>query len=180
MARGYNRIVLMGNLARDADVRFTPQKQKCAKFTVACGREWKNKRTNEKESQTDFINCVAWGTLADVCERYTSKGKPVLVEGRLSVRTYDKDGQKRWITEVVAENIVLLSGARPEDTGNSYQPKAGIPGDLGYSTGTFQKNHTTTIADTTGTSDESGFDDEFPLDFSDMGNEGPDDVSIPF
>ena len=114
MSRGYNRTVLMGNLARDPDVRFTPNKQKVARITVAIGRQWKNKATGELQSHTDFIPVVAWGASADICERYLKKGRPVLVEGRITVRDFDdiKTGQHRWVTEVVAENIVLLSSDR--------------------------------------------------------------------
>ena len=106
MSRGYNRVVLMGNLARDPDVRFTPTKQKVARITVAIGRQWKNKVTGELQSHTDFVPVAVWGPQADVCERYLRKGRPVLVEGRISVRDFDdlKTGQRRWVTEVVADN----------------------------------------------------------------------------
>ena len=79
----------MGNLARDPDVRFTPNKQKVARITVAIGRQWKNKATGELQSHTDFIPVVAWGASADICERYLKKGRPVLVEGRITVRDFD-------------------------------------------------------------------------------------------
>ena len=97
MSRGYNRVVLMGNLARDPDVRFTPTKQKVARITVAIGRQWKNKVTGELQSHTDFVPVAVWGPQADVCERYLRKGRPVLVEGRISVRDFDdlKTGQRR-------------------------------------------------------------------------------------
>lgn len=110
----------MGNLARDPDVRFTPNKQKVARITVAIGRQWKNKVTGELQSHTDFIPVVAWGASADLCERYLKKGRPVLVEGRITVRDFDdiKTGQHRWVTEVVAENIVLLSSGRRDDEGS--------------------------------------------------------------
>lgn len=157
MSRGFNRAVIMGNLAKDPDVR-TAGGQKKASITVAVGRQWKNKETGAAESHTDFINVVAWGHLADLCERYTQKGKPVLVEGRLGVRDfYDKQsGQKRWVTEVVAENIVLL-GSGKDNGSDRHEPKAGIPGDMGYT--------------------QPAEDDEFPFDFS--GGDG-DDADIPF
>mgnify|MGYP000366379405 CR=1 FL=1 len=99
MSRGYNRVVLMGNLARDPDVRFTPTKQKVARITVAIGRQWKNKVTGELQSHTDFVPVAVWGPQADVCERYLRKGRPVLVEGRISVRDFDdlKTGQRRLL-----------------------------------------------------------------------------------
>lgn len=158
--RGYNRVILKGNLTKDPEVRYTPQKQKVAKFTVAVGRQWKDKETGEQQSHTDFINTVAWGVQADIAEKYLKKGNPVLVEGRLSVRNYDdqKTGQKRWITEVVISEIVLLGGGKGEgDSSARHEPKDDIPGDMGYT--------------------QPAYNEEFPLDFSGMGDG---DVDIPF
>lgn len=157
MARGYNRVILMGNLARDPDVRFTPQQQKTARFTVACGREWKDKSTGEKKTQADFINCTAWSGTADICEKYLKKGNPVLVEGRISVRDFDdpKTGQHRWITEVVVDSVILMGSGRSER--NDYQhTEQGLQ-----------------------SSDKTGFDDEFPLDFSEMSAVGA-EIDLPF
>lgn len=151
----------MGNLTKDPDVRFTPNKQKVARFTVAIGRQWKDKSTGQMQNHTDFINVVAWSFTADICEKYLKKGKPVLVEGRISVRDYDdpKTNQKRWVTEVVADNIVLLSGGNGESNGYvQREPKAGVPGDMGYT--------------------QPSFEDEL-LDLPDVGGAGP-DVDIPF
>ena len=114
MSRGFNKVIIMGNLARDPDVRHTPSKQKVARVTVAVGRQWKNKTTGELENRTDFISVVAWGFSADICERYLAKWRPVLIEGRLQGRDFDdpKTGQHRWVTEVLAENITLMSAGR--------------------------------------------------------------------
>ncbi|MDL2297565.1 single-stranded DNA-binding protein [Synergistaceae bacterium OttesenSCG-928-D05] len=178
MARGYNRVVLMGNLARDPDVRFTPSKQKVARITVAIGRQWKNKATGELQSHTDFVNVVAWSFLADLCERYLKKGRPVLVEGRISVRDFDdvKTGQHRWVTEVVADNIVLLSSGRRDDEGQT-----GYSSDQGGQSSYRQpSSDAVTPGDMGSLREEEGFVDEFPLDFSEMNGEGPGDVDIPF
>jgi len=179
MARGYNRVIIMGNLARDPDVRFTPNKQKVARITVAIGRQWKNKATGELQSHTDFVNVSAWGFTADICERYLKKGRPVLVEGRISVRDFDdpKTGQHRWVTEVVAENIVLLGSGRREDEGSSVSISHSEqnPGSA--------RTHSDAVSggDMGSLREEEGFEDEFPLDFSEMGGtEGPGDVQIPF
>ena len=179
MARGYNRVIIMGNLARDPDVRFTPSKQKVARITVAIGRQWKNKTSGELQSHTDFINVSAWNYVADICDRYLKKGRPVLVDGRLSVRDFDdaKTGQHRWVTEVVADNIVLLGSPRREDEGVS-----------GSSSNSEQnygnaRMHSDAVSggDMGSLREEEGFEDEFPLDFSEMGGtEGPGDVQIPF
>lgn len=179
MARGYNRVVIMGNVVRDPDVRFTPNKQKVARITVAVGRQWKNKTTGELQNHTDFISVSSWNFVADICERYVKKGRAVLVEGRLSVRDFDdaKTGQHRWVTEVVADNIVLLGSGRKEDDGAS--TSASFP-DNSYGN---DRAHSDAVSggDMGSLREEEGFEDEFPLDFSDMGgSEGPGDVQIPF
>ena len=124
MARGYNHVTLEGNLARDPDVRFTPNKQKCARITIAIGDDYKGKDGNIVK-HTDFIDCVAWGVLADIIEKYTAKGQSILVDGQIKKRDYEKDGQKKYITEVLVKNVVLLSFAHKNDSGSSdsgYQP----------------------------------------------------------
>ena len=124
MARGYNHVTLEGNLARDPDVRFTPNKQKCARITIAIGDDYKGKDGNIVK-HTDFIDCVAWGVLADIIEKYTAKGQAILVDGQIKKRDYEKDGQKKYITEVLVKNVVLLSFAHKNDSGSSdsgYQP----------------------------------------------------------
>lgn len=183
MSRGFNRAVLMGNLARDPDVRFTPSKQKVARITVAIGRQWKNKATGELQSHTDFVNVVAWSFLADLCERYLKKGRPVLVEGRISVRDYDdpKTGQHRWVTEVVADNIVLLSSGRRDDEAPSGYSRPEQSSQQGYSsTQSHQSSDALSGADMGSLREEAGFEDEFPLDFSEMNGDGQGDVDIPF
>ena len=174
--RGLNKVYLLGNLAKDPDIRATQSKQKVARLTVAVGKQWKDKQTGEQKSHTDFINVSAWGFTADIAEKYLSKGKPVLIEGRISVRDYDdpKTGKHVWITEVMAENITLLGqGGGQNASGNDTQIRADTRSTAG--------NNADTSADMGSLRDETGFEDEFPLDFSEMGGvEGPGEVAIPF
>ncbi|WP_352425771.1 single-stranded DNA-binding protein [Aminomonas paucivorans] len=173
MSRGFNKVILMGNLAKDPDVRYTPSKQKVARITVAVGRQWKSK-TGEIQNHTDFIQVVAWAFSADICEKYLRKGRPVLVEGRLSVRDFDdaRTGQHRWVTEVVADSLTLLPGGKRDEEGEPFRasaPSYGAP-----RTAAPQE-------DLGSLRDEKGFGDEFPLDFSEIPDEGtPGDVDIPF
>lgn len=97
-----NNVQLLGNLARDAELRFTQSGRAVATFTVAATNTYIDSTTNETKEQTAFINCVAWGKLGEsVCN--LKKGNRVFVEGRLQTRSYDtQDGQKRYVTEVVA------------------------------------------------------------------------------
>jgi single-strand DNA-binding protein len=132
MSRGYNHVTLMGNLARDPDIRHTPSKQMVARFTIAVGNEWKDKNTGEKKGQTDFIPCEAWGALAGIAEKYLQKGKPALVEGRISVREYQgKDGQRKWSTNVIVGNLILLPSGNRGDGGGAAQGRGADGGDCG-------------------------------------------------
>jgi single-strand DNA-binding protein len=186
MSRGFNKVIIMGNLARDPDVRHTPSKQKVARITVAVGRQWKNKVTGELQSQTDFIPVVAWAFLADICDRYLRKGRPVLVEGRMQVREYEdsKTGGRKWATEVVAENLTMLSSGRRDD--DSF---GDIPAPRPQQS--YQNHPTPPAPRQQATSDEYGdvgslreeidFEEDFPLDFSELGDsQGGGDVDVPF
>lgn len=101
-----NRVVLIGRLTRDPELRYTPTGVAVATFTLAVDRA----RTNQQgERETDFIPIVVWQKQAENCANYLGKGRLVAVDGRIQVRTYDgKDGQRRWVTEVVAENVRFL------------------------------------------------------------------------
>lgn len=118
MSRGYNHVTLEGNLARDPDIRTTTSKQKCARFALAIGDDYKGK-DGQTIKHTDFVDCVAWGALADILEKYTAKGHPLLVDGKITKREYEKDGQKKYITEVVVAHVVLLSYSAAKDNNNS-------------------------------------------------------------
>jgi single-strand DNA-binding protein len=187
MARGFNKVIIMGNLARDPDVRHTPSKQKVARITVAVGRQWKNKNTGELQSHTDFVPVVAWAALADVCDRYLRKGRPVLVEGRLQIREYEdpKTGGRRWATEVIAENLTMLSAGRREDEAygdipaprpqQAYQSQPAAPPPP------RQRPQAEEDGDVGSLRDEIDFEEDFPLDFSELGDsQGSGDVDVPF
>lgn len=102
-----NRIVLIGRLTKDPELRYTPNGKAVAGFTLAVDRAFRNQ---QGEKEADFINIVVWGTQAENSANFLSKGKLAAVDGRLQIRSYDgQDGQKRWITEVVADNVKFLS-----------------------------------------------------------------------
>ena len=118
MARGYNRVTLLGNLARNPETVPTNDGKPAIKFAVAVNNNWKDKNGDIHES-VDFIPVVVWGKMASVCEQYLSKGSQVLVEGRIQVRSYEaKDGSgKRYSTDVVSSQVIFL-GPRKEKAGN--------------------------------------------------------------
>lgn len=108
-----NRIVLIGRLVRDPELRYTPNNVAVCSFTLAVDRPF----AKEGQQKADFINCQAWQKTAEACANYLAKGKVAAVDGRLQIRTFEgQDGQKRWVTEVVAETVRFLS---PKDAGGS-------------------------------------------------------------
>jgi single-strand DNA-binding protein len=140
MAGSYNKIILVGNLTRDPEIRYVGSGAAVTKFTLAV-----NRRSKQAE-ETDFIDIVAWDKLAETCNTYLKKGMSCLVEGRLSIRSYDdKDGNKRKATEVVCNVMQMLdraSGPRPSmngDTGESYE-RTPAPARAGASTSTFDED----------------------------------------
>lgn len=101
-----NRVVLVGRLTRDPDLRYTPSGIAVANFTVACNRPFKNE---QGESEADFINCVTWRKQAENLAHYMKKGSMIGVDGRIQTRTYDNsEGKRVWVTEVLAESIQFL------------------------------------------------------------------------
>ena len=116
-----NHITIMGRLVADPELRTTPSGVTVATLRLAVDRDFRNKQTGERE--TDFINVVAWRATAEFVSRYFTKGRMAVVEGRLQIRQYtDKEGNKRSIAEVVAENIYFGDSQRREGEGGSYAP----------------------------------------------------------
>ena len=117
-----NHIVLVGRLTKDPELKYTPNGVATASFTLAVDRQFTNK-AGEKE--TDFIPIVTWQKQAENCANYLQKGRMCAVQGRLQIRTYDnKEGQKRWVTEVVAANVQFLDKA-PKGQTETQQPAQG-------------------------------------------------------
>lgn len=115
-----NRVILLGNLARDPELRYTPNGVAVATFTLAVNRP---KTKDGAEQQPDWINIVAWQKLADNCANYLRKGSKAAVEGRLQTRSYEnKEGRKVYVTEVVAENVQFLSVKNDNSPSSSPSP----------------------------------------------------------
>lgn len=111
MAMNLNKVMLIGNITRDPEVRATPTGQSVASFSVATNRRWKDQSGQTKE-QVEYHNIVAWRKLADIVGQYVKKGTKVYVEGRLQTRSWDdQSGTKRYRTEIIAENLIMLDRA---------------------------------------------------------------------
>lgn len=123
-----NKIFLMGRLVADPELKQTPSGVSVATFRIAVDRDFKNKETGEREA--DFINIVTWRATAEFVSRYFAKGRMAVVEGRLQTRSYtDKDGNKRNVSEVVADNIYFGDSRRDGDGGgySAPAPRAAAP-----------------------------------------------------
>lgn len=109
MAASLNKVMLIGNLTRDPELRYLPSGQAVATFTVAVNRAYTS-QSGEKKEEASFIRIVAWARHAEICNEYLKKGSQVFVEGRLQTRNWEaQDGSKRSTTEVVAQNVQFLS-----------------------------------------------------------------------
>ena len=125
MSGSLNKVMLIGNLGRDPEVKATPSGQSVARFSVATTDTWKNQQ-GEKQSKTEWHNIVVWGKQAEIAEKYLRKGKQVLVEGRIQYREYtDQAGVKKTACDIRCDNFVMLGSDRDE---------GGRGGESGYPT----------------------------------------------
>ena len=130
MVRGVNKVILIGNLARDPTTNFTRSGGAVTNFTLAVNRSWRDRNTNETREQTEWVRIVSFGPLAERANQYLRRGNPCFIEGRLQTRTYEQDGEQKYITEVVANEITFLSGpaggtAGPGNTSYGQTPPQG-------------------------------------------------------
>ena len=140
---GINKVIIIGRLGNDPEIRYTPSGAAVAKFSVATSEEWKDKTSGEKKERTEWHRVTAFGKLGEICGEYLSKGRQVFVEGRLQTSSYeDKEGVKRYSTDIIASDVQFLGskegggsgrpnsggGAPPRDTGRGPGPGPG-PGD---------------------------------------------------
>ncbi len=115
MSRGLNKVMIIGRLGRDPEMRYTPSGKPVTTFSIASSRSW-NTSEGERRTETEWFNVVAWGSLAEICKQYLNKGHLVYVEGRLQTRHWDDpEGNKHTSTEIVANEMIMLSERREAD-----------------------------------------------------------------
>jgi single-strand DNA-binding protein len=130
MARGVNKVILVGHLGKDPEVRYSPNGQAVANVTLATSESWKDKATGEKQERTEWHRVVFFSRLAEIAGEYLKKGAQIYVEGRLQTRKWqDKEGKDRYTTEIVANEMQMLGsregrGAAPEFDGDDAAPNA--------------------------------------------------------
>ncbi len=156
MARSINQVMLMGNLTRDPELRNTPGGQSVVSFSLALNRAYKD-QSGEWQEATDYVDCVAWGPLAERVAQYLSKGRRCFVQGRLQSRSWEQDGQKRSKLEVLASDVTFLDGRSEGGEGSNYgsfggatrgsNDNAGGQGQTGASSNTSKKKDDVVIED---------------------------------
>lgn len=114
-SRSLNKVILIGNLTRDPELRYTPQGNAVCSFGLATNRSWQPQDGGERREETEFHRCVSWNKLAELCSQLLSKGRKVYLEGRLQTRSWDaQDGTKKTVTEVVIEDMIVLDSRREQ------------------------------------------------------------------
>ncbi len=130
MARGLNKVMVIGSVGRDPEMRYTPSGRPVTSFSVATTRSWTNSE-GERREETEWFNVVAWGNLAEICKQHLRKGRQVYIEGRLQTRSWeDQGGRKRFCTELVANEMILLGsrhGASSETVESDAKGEAAFP-----------------------------------------------------
>lgn len=126
MARSLNKVLLIGNLTRDPELRYTPQGTAVVTFSIATNRQWKTESGDQKD-EAEFHRIVAWDKLAEICSKMLKKGSRTFVEGRLQTRSWQgQDGNQRTTTEIVISDMLVLDGRKTDETNMQ-----GMPDDLG-------------------------------------------------
>ena len=115
MSRGLNKVMIIGRLGRDPEMRYTPSGKPVTTFSVATNRMW-NTSDGERRTETEWFNIVAWGSLAEICKEYLTKNRLVYIEGRLQTRHWDDaEGNKHTSVEIVANEMIMLDERREND-----------------------------------------------------------------
>lgn len=153
MAGSVNKVIIIGNLGRDPEVRATQSGSRIANLNVATSENWTNKETGNKEEKTEWHRLVVFGKLAEICEKYLKKGSNAYFEGRLQTRKWtDKDNQERYTTEIVVDNMTMLGSKPSGDSSSQYDQRS----ESNFSGGTPK-------AAPKKISEDAPFDDEIPF-----------------
>lgn len=132
MARGLNKVIIIGHVGRDPEMRYTPSGRPVTSFSVATSRTWVSAE-GERREETEWFNVVAWGTLAEICKAHLTKSQQVYVEGRLQTRGWeDESGKKHFRTELVANEMILLGERRGHQNDIDFVSDEGDSGDYAF------------------------------------------------
>ena len=121
----FNKVIVLGRVTQDLELKTTPNGVSVLSFSIAVDRRFQNKG---EEKKSDFFNCVAWRNEAEFISRFWTKGRPILIEGELQNRSYvDKNGQTRYVTEIIVDRAAFTGDKRPDGAGGNYAPAQGYP-----------------------------------------------------
>jgi single-strand DNA-binding protein len=123
---GLNKVMLIGRLGRDPEIRYSQQGTAMVNFSIATSEQWTDKNSGERQEKTEWHNIKVFGKQAEVCEKYLSKGSQIYIEGRLQTRNYEKDGQTHYMTEIIVREFQFLGSKQDNQGGGSnYQNNSG-------------------------------------------------------
>src|SRR3954466_14643395 len=145
MAKSVNKVILIGRLGKDPELKYTSSGTPFCRFSMATDDVWNDKASGERQEKTEWHNIVVWDRLAEICNQYLTKGRQVYIEGSLQTREWDdQDGNKRRTTEVRAREMVMLGGVPGENAGGGQRRAASAEGSSGPASG---GTSTSTITD---------------------------------
>lgn len=157
MARGINKVILIGNLGRDPETRYSQGGNAVTSFSVATTENWRDRQTGEQQERTEWHNVVCFARLAEIAGEYLRKGSKVYIEGSLRTSSWEQDGQKRYRTEIMARDMQMLDG-RGDGRGDSRDSRSG-----GAPTGFESSSRATPADDNAPTLSDDDFDDDIPF-----------------
>jgi len=163
MARGVNKVILVGNCGKDPETRYTPSGAAVTNISIATTESWKDKNTGERQDRTEWHNVVFFGRLAEIAGEYLKKGSQVYVEGSLNTEKWtDKSGNDRYTTKIKANEMQMLGG-RGEGGGNFGGGNQSQGGGQSYNQSNNQQNNQQAAAPAFSGADENTFDDDIPF-----------------
>jgi len=129
MARGINKVILVGTCGQDPEVRYLPNSNAVTNLSLATSEQWTDKQTGQKVEKTEWHRVILFGKIAEIAGEYLRKGSQVYIEGKLQTREWEKDGIKRYSTEVVVDQrgVMQLLGGKPQDNSQQQRPQQSRP-----------------------------------------------------
>ena len=136
-----NKVILLGRLGQDPELKYTPAGASVCNFSLATSESWTDKNSGQKQERTEWHRVVVWGKLAELCNQYLSKGRQAFVEGRLQTRSWDdKDGNKRYTTEIMANTVQFIGGQAGTSSGQ-YDQSNDRSSDMGTDSSPSSQNY---------------------------------------
>ncbi|MBT3463105.1 MAG: single-stranded DNA-binding protein [Gammaproteobacteria bacterium] len=163
MARGINKVIIVGNLGRDPETRYLPSGGAVTNVSVATSKAWRDRDSGEQKERTEWHRVVFFNRLAEIASEYLKRGSKIYLEGELRTREWERDGQKHYTTEIVADEMQMLDGRGSMDGGNSQGPSGPGPQSSGQGSGQASSGAGSRAADDFGPPPSDDFDDDIPF-----------------